>query len=110
MLGWHISVHRLAEPNPLGDFADATALSEAFSRPSERETLIARLVPGDRIAVWHTYTRGLDWINRLVAEQQALAIPYIQTDRRESVESRSRIDRRKLVESLATRSQGRYIP
>ena len=52
MLGWHISVYRLAD----GGQSPATPQSSM----------------GARLAVWQTGWRGLDWLNELVADGKCI--------------------------------------
>lgn len=74
MIGWLVSVYRLAEPNPLASNADVPALAAAFPTWRDRESLLGRLKRGTRLAVWQTHAFGLRWIDDLVKNQQALTL------------------------------------
>jgi hypothetical protein len=75
MIGWKVSVYRLAEPNPLASNADVPALAAAFPTGLDQESLLGRLKCGARLAVWQTHVFGLSWIDDLVRNQQALPLP-----------------------------------
>jgi hypothetical protein len=89
VLGWDISVYRLAEPNPLLGIPDVVGLTATFSTESDLEALVAGLKKGKCIAVWETSLGGVDWIDDLVERQQALLLarnqgyPYVYVGRAE---------------------------
>lgn len=71
MLGWHVSVYRLEGTDPAfvaaGPIDDAR--EEALRKAAES--------PGSRIAVWQTGLHGLDWIDELVRQGRAIALPGV---------------------------------
>jgi hypothetical protein len=74
MLGWHVTVYRLAATTPLAGTADVPALLESPRFDTDRAGLIAALVAGEALAIWQTGIHGLDWIDRLVVVGQSVEL------------------------------------
>ena len=75
MLGWHVSIFRLAELNALAAIPDVPSLSTAFPTFLDQESLLGSLQQANRLAAWQTGPYGLKWMDDLVRGQLALRLP-----------------------------------
>lgn len=74
MLGWQVTVYRLAGTTPLAGIADVPALLASPLLESDRSGLISTLVAGEKLAIWQTGFDGLDWIDELIETKQAVGL------------------------------------
>src|SRR4051812_19871329 len=75
MLGWHISVYRLADET-LRHAGGRASGGGATVGPGakERLTILDLSELGERLAVWQAPLQGLDWIAEIIEKGQGLAL------------------------------------
>jgi hypothetical protein len=75
MLGWHVSIYRLAELKALAAIPDVPSLSTAFPTLSDQVSLLGSLQQAKSLAVWQIGLYGLKWMDDLVRGRLALRFP-----------------------------------
>ncbi|RKQ90869.1 hypothetical protein C8N24_0684 [Solirubrobacter pauli] len=70
MLGWHLSVYRLGgvERAPAGDVRAGRRLTRVLNDAADAED------GRTRIAVWQVGAHGLDWLDALVKQREAVSL------------------------------------